>query len=360
MKMYGAEVSYFSGKLRSYLDWKGLEYEEVPASRDIYVHKILPNIGWLVIPVIEMPDGTFLQDTTEIIRRFEADHPLPPAIPRGPKRTLASLLLELYGDEWLVLPAMHYRWNHNRDFAVAEFGALSAPSMPATEQIAIGERIAKPFAEALPALGVSNATIPAIEQSYLGLLRELERHFSVHDYVLGAAPSLGDFSLFGPFYAHLYRDPASGELMRQRAPAVARWVERLRGARDRGKHMGDDDDTLPATLLPVLRRACDEHLPVLLDTVREVENHARTHKERELTRAIGFHRFQLGEATGRRAVFPYTQWMLQNLVDRLHSYSGGDQQNATEFLSEIGAGELCSLRFFARVRRENFQLVLDR
>ncbi|MCY6380913.1 glutathione S-transferase family protein [Hoeflea prorocentri] len=360
MKMYGAEVSYFSGKLRSYLDWKGLDYEEVPATRDVYVHKILPNIGWLVIPVVELSDGTFLQDTTEIIRRFEAAHPSPPAIPGGPRRTLASLLLELYADEWLVLAAMHYRWNYNRDFAISEFGALSAPAMPAGEQLAIGERIAKPFAEALPALGISEATIPAIEQSYLGLLRELERHFSVHDYVLGAAPTLGDFALFGPLYAHLYRDPASGELMRQRAPAVVRWVERVRSAKDRGTHISSDEDALPATILPVLRRACSEHLPVLLDTVREIEKHAATHRERELPRAIGFHAFTLAEATGRRAVFPYTQWMLQNLCDRLQSYSGDDEQSALTFLSEIGGGDLSSLRIKSRVRRENFQLILDR
>eukprot|EP00959_Pyramimonas_sp_CCMP1952_P409564 8583323-Pyramimonas_sp.AAC.2 len=37
-------------------------------------------------------------------------------------------------------------------------------------------------------------------------------------------PSLGDVALMGPFYAHLYRDPVPGHLMKTRAPLVARWV----------------------------------------------------------------------------------------------------------------------------------------
>ncbi|MDA4843915.1 glutathione S-transferase family protein [Hoeflea poritis] len=358
MIMYGAEVSYFSGKLRAYLDWKGLEYKEIQASRDIYIHKILPNIGWLVIPVIERENGTYMQDTTEIIRSLEAEYPEPPVLPAGPVQAIASMILELYGDEWLVLPAMHYRWNHNREFAIAEFGALSAPGLDADAQRAVGERIAKPFAGALPALGVSNGTTEAIEESYMALLRELERHFSVHHYVLGRAPSLGDFGLFGPLYAHLYRDPASGALMREKAPAVAGWVERMRGATHRGQSMSGAD-AVPTTLLPVLRRAMDEHLPVLLDTVRQVAQFAKTTADRELPRAIGFHQFRLGEATGQRAVFPYAQWMLQHVVDKIQSVAADERSSVMKFLDEIGATELAKLRFTTRVRRKDFQLILD-
>ncbi|WP_136661102.1 glutathione S-transferase family protein [Nitratireductor sp. XY-223] len=359
MRMYGAEVSYFSGKLRAYLDWKGLDYAEIPASRDVYIHKILPNIGWLVIPVIERDDGAYMQDTTEIIRRLETEVPEPPVLPAGPIQALASMILELYGDEWLVLPAMHYRWNHNRDFAIAEFGALSAPDLPPEEQRAVGERIAKPFAGALPALGINPATTEAIEESYLALLRELERHFSVHDYVLGRAPSLGDFGLFGPLYAHLFRDPESGALMRSKAPAVVRWVERIRSAADRGRAMQGGTDAVPSTLLPILRRAMSEHLPVLLDTVEQVAAFAHSASDRNLPRAIGFHSFRIGDAAGQRAVFPYVQWMLQHVVDKIQSVPPDERPAVVRFLEDIGAGALAELRFKTRVRRQDFQLVLD-
>ncbi|WP_419913517.1 glutathione S-transferase family protein [Hoeflea sp.] len=358
MKMYGAEVSYFSGKLRAYLDWKGLEYTEIPASRDVYIHKILPNIGWLVIPVIERQDGTFMQDTTEIIRRLEIEYPDRPVLPAGAVQAIASMILELYADEWLVLPAMHYRWNYNRTFAIEEFGALSAPGLDPEEQRRIGERIAEPFAGALPALGITGSTIEAIEGSYLALLRDLERHFSVHNYVLGRAPSLGDFGLFGPFYAHLYRDPESGALLRDKAPAVVRWIERMRGSSDRGQFMSGAD-TIPTTLLPVLKRAVAEHLPVLFDTVDQVARFARKATDRDLPRTIGFHRFQIGDAIGQRAVFPYVQWMLQHVVDRIQSVPAEERPSVLAFLDQIDAGAMAELRFTTRVRRKDFQLVLD-
>ena len=69
--------------------------------------------------------------------------------------------------------------------------------------------------------------IPAIEQSYRRLLGELDAHFRDHDFLFGGRPSIGDFGLIGPMYAHLYRDPYPGKLMRETAPNVAAWVERM-------------------------------------------------------------------------------------------------------------------------------------
>ncbi|MEX3008803.1 glutathione S-transferase family protein [Hoeflea sp. TYP-13] len=360
MIMYGAEVSYFSGKLRAYLNWKGVDFEEIQASREIYVGKILPNIGWPVIPVVELQDGTFLQDTTEIIRYIEELYPEPPVLPKKPTPVLASLLLELYGDEWLVLPAMHYRWNYNRDFAIAEFGALAAPDATPDEQRNVGERVAGPFAGALPALGIDKTTGQAIENSYLALLDELDHHFAAHDYVLGSAPTLGDFGLYGPLYAHMYRDPKSGEIMKQRAPNVCRWVECLRDGKDRGKALDSDIDTVPDTLLPILKRAMREQLPVLVDTVAQVEQFAANAADNKLPRAIGFHQFNLGEATGQRAIFPYAQWMLQHVTDQLHSVTPQDHSAVSDFLDKIEAGPLRELQITSRVKRTNFQLYLDR
>ncbi len=36
-------------------------------------------------------------------------------------------VIEAYADEWLKIPAMHYRWTKNRDWAISEFGRLSRP-----------------------------------------------------------------------------------------------------------------------------------------------------------------------------------------------------------------------------------------
>ena len=50
--LYGADHSLFTGKVRAYMRYKGLNWEERPASRDVYLDIILPNVGAPIIPVL--------------------------------------------------------------------------------------------------------------------------------------------------------------------------------------------------------------------------------------------------------------------------------------------------------------------
>ena len=97
--VYGAELSYYSGKVRAYMRWKDIPFSEIRPSQDIYRNEIVPAVGYPVIPVIKLNDGTIIQDTTDIIDFFEAHVNGPSVYPEGPKQRLAALLLELYGDK---------------------------------------------------------------------------------------------------------------------------------------------------------------------------------------------------------------------------------------------------------------------
>lgn len=59
----------------------------------------------------------WVQDTSEIAGFLERAHPAPRAIPgpETPCQRLASFLLELLADEWLVVYAFWERWHHGRD-----------------------------------------------------------------------------------------------------------------------------------------------------------------------------------------------------------------------------------------------------
>ena len=73
---YGAEVSYFSGKVRAYLRYKRIPFSEITPTRDIYRDVILARVGWPVIPVVVTPEDETWQDSSEIIdnsRRREAE-----------------------------------------------------------------------------------------------------------------------------------------------------------------------------------------------------------------------------------------------------------------------------------------------
>lgn len=358
--LYGAEISYFTGKVRAYLRWAGIPFEEVLADAAVYRDIIVPGVGAAVIPVLRTPEGALLQDSTEIIDALDARQQQGGAAlsvyPRTPLQQLVALLLETYGDEWLVIPAMHYRWHHNRDWAIAQFGALNAPGATPEEQRAIGARRAGPFAAAAELLGATPPLHAAVEASYEALLAELDAHFARHDAVLGGAATMADFGLIGPLYAHQWRDPASGALMRRLAPNVARWVEQLqlRPQALRGALLADDQ--VPDTLRPVLRRLAREMLPVLVDSARRVAAWMAEHPGEPLPRALGTHAFTLEGVQGERIVRPYSLWMLQRVRDHLRALDGADRARAEVLLHEVGAQALIDFPDPPRLARDRLSV----
>jgi glutathione S-transferase len=335
--LYGARISYYTGKVRAYLDWKGLPYTEVSATAEVYGSIVLPRVGVPVIPVVVTPEGDTLQDSTHIIETLEQRHGAPSITPGGGVQRLVAALLELYGDEWLIIPAMHYRWHHNRDWALQAFGQLNAPEAPLAQQRAIGAERAVPFAKAAQLLGANTPAMQsAIEHSYEALLDELNAHFARYDYVLGSRPSIADFGLYGPLYAHQYLDPASGALMRAKAPHVVRWVQRLetQAAPRSGDFLANDD--VPDTLEPVLRRQMHEQWPVLVDTACRLRPWLADHPGEVAPRVLGQHSFTVAGETGERIVRPYSLWMAQRARDIYLALQGRERARADALLARVG------------------------
>ncbi len=355
--LYGGQLSYFTGKARAYLNWKGVDYEERLATRDIYASTIIPRIGYPMIPLLITPDDEAIQDTTEIIDYFEAREPASSVIPTGAKQRLAAHLLELFGDEWLVIPAMHYRWAHNRDFAYSEFGKITAPELVGDAQFEAGKKAAEKFQGVVAVLGATPEMAPAIEESYEALLDELNAHFSVHPYLFGSRPSIGDFGLVGPLYAHLYRDPASGDLMKSRAPEVAKWVERMQSPPEPKGGAFLANDEIPETLLPVLRRMMREQGPCLVNLVEQLSAWKQANPGTDIPRMIGMQPFTVEGKTAQRIVLPYTQWMLQHATDYFASLEGDARDAVVGLLESIGGEWLTDLDIPAPVKRENHKLV---
>lgn len=357
--LYGSPISYFTGKVRAYLDWKNIPYAEVLSSADVYRDVILPKVGFPVIPVVTSEAGEVFQDSTDIIEALEQRHSGPSIIPSGGVQRLAAALLELYGDEWLVIPAMHYRWHYNREWAMRLFGELNAPHATPEEQLAIGTKRAGPFAQAAMLLGASTPQMQAaVERSYEALLAELDTHFQAMPYAFGTRPSMADFGLYGPLYAHQYRDPTSGELMRKLAPNVVRWVLRLES--QQAPLQGDfvSDDQVPVTLAPVFQRQMREQMPVLVDSAQRLHDWLADHPGEQIPRAIGKHAFELEGVAGERIIRPYSLWMMQRARDVYLSLEGVERKNADEWLTSVG-GE--RFRVFAdppRLKRSGLSVAL--
>lgn len=356
-QLIGAQVSLYTGKVRAYLDYKAIPYDEVPATRDVFRDVIVPRTGVRFIPVLLSEDDVAIQDSTAIIDHLEARYPTPSVYPAGPLQRWVALLLECYGDEWLVIPAMHYRWNvpENRAFAIAEFGKLSAPEASLEEQVSIGERLAGPFAGALGPLGVSPQNVAEVEASYLHFLSDFEQHLREHLFLFGSRPSIADFSFYGPLYAHLYRDPASGRLMREHAPGVARWVERMRAPRPRsGEFIADD--AVPSTLVPILARMFCEQIPVLESAQKALASMGPEALGRPLPRAIGRHSFRIGEAMSERAIYTFNLWRWQRAADQFQLLPAAERARAAELVRTAGGGAWITQPAAPRLTRENNQL----
>ena len=59
--------------------------------------------------------------------------------------------------------------------------------------------------KAAVAFGVTPETKPDIEAAYHDTMAELDAHFSAHPYLLGGAPTIGDYGLFAALYPHWAR-----------------------------------------------------------------------------------------------------------------------------------------------------------
>ena len=142
-------------------------------------------------------------------------------------------------------------------------------------------------------LGCTPDTEQAWWASMENILGLLDEHFHQHDFLLGGQPSLGDFGLLGPLYAHLFRDATAGFMLRTGHPIVAEWVERCNGTNvearsydqklyslnesgelvgrpatsDGGERLGNDE--VPNTLDAVVSVFFDEMWPMLVSTMQE-------------------------------------------------------------------------------------------
>ncbi|MCC2618089.1 glutathione S-transferase [Aestuariibacter halophilus] len=333
--LYGTPFSFYTAKARAYFQVKGIPFEEVFATAKVYKSVIKPRTGVQMIPVVATPDGEYLQDTAAIIDALEQRHPEPAILPSTPRQRMLCLLLEAWADEWLLLPAMHYRWNHdNTPYIYEQFGQVAGPWLPAFIRRRLGKKLAARFAGFVPKLGIHGHVPRALEHWFENtILPALQQHFSDHDFVLGERPSLADVSLMGPFYAHLYSDPAPGKLLREKAPALCDWIERMRNVQPDEQLQWLPDDAIPNTLAPLVADVFEHLWPMLANTVVAVEEWALTYAdERALPRGIGEHQFRFGTTQANRVVLPFQQWKMQRILDAWAQLSEAQQRDVQDWL----------------------------
>ncbi len=345
--LHGHDVSYFSGKVRPAFPQKSLWMREVLP--DILMIK--RRTGMSFFPAVVTPDGELWQDTSDILDRLEAAHPDPPLYPTTPVQRIVAYLVELYGDEIGMLPAMHYRWSF--DESIRKVGVdFSTP----TGNAAGGAKFAQRMAGSLPFLGISSETVPAVEAHLRELLDALCSHFEAHRFLLGDAMSLADCGLMGPFYGHLYRDAVPERLLYETAFHVCAWIERTnRPPLDQSGWL--PDDALADTLRPVLRVMADG-VPMLVAAAHAIDAWADEHGEstEPIPRAFPGLEAPYRGVTLTGGVRPYTLWMLQRSLDAYAALSHAEREQVDDALSGTGWEPLLALRPRHRLVKRDYSL----
>ena len=241
-RLFGAETSPYSLKVRSFLRYKGITFDWITRSRDTETDfRALARLA--TVPLLVSPDRPVSQESTRMLFALETSHPEPSATPEDPACAALSLILEDYGDEWLNKCMFQQRWGNKPDCDQAGLRALvqlSGGKRPRAWK-APSLQIAERMAERLPIVGAAPENWPALEASWRRFALRLNVHLKDHLFIFGGRPAFADFSLAAQFQQMLL-DPTPAEWLKDRAPFVVAWSE----------HMDDPKAGGPFATLPEL------------------------------------------------------------------------------------------------------------
>lgn len=278
IRVFGSRISYYTGKLESYLRFRSIDYELLPTVG--HYREIRAGVGAVQMPVVQLKDGRWMTDSTPMLGWFESQQDGPSIYPADPALRFAALLIEDYADEWLWRPAMHYRWSYRlgREYAsgLLDDELLTRHPLPRFfKRFMLTRRQLSGFVKGD---GVSDTTWDHVEQGYLTALDRLGAILEERAFVLGDVPTIADFGLMGPMLRHFGQDPIPAEIMRTRAPGVYEWVARVWNSRAE-QRVPELIPKIDAPLVALLTEACETHLVQLRENASAYAEGLRRYRE---------------------------------------------------------------------------------
>lgn len=258
--------------MEAYFRLKRIPYTLLPLTHPNLAKEISRHVGCSQMPAVQLNDGRWMTDSTEMIAWFEQHSEQSELTPTNVVVKFFSLILEDYADEWLWRPAMHYRWHYpvGAQFAGAHLAHEVAAGMKAPmtlKRLIITRRQRKGFTSGD---GITADQVAGVEKIYHRTLAQLESILEYQPFFLGEQPSLVDVGFAGPFIRHFGLDPVPAEIMRQTAPAVYEWIARLWNYQLSNEN-AEEATTIPDQWLPLLKEIGESYLPYLNHNLSAVQ-----------------------------------------------------------------------------------------
>ena len=253
-RLFGADLSPYSIKVRNYMRFKGIEHSWI--ARTAAGQAEFAKFARLpLIPVLVGSDDFALQDSTPIIERLEGQNPEPSIRPEDEALAYLSAVIEDYADEWVNKAMFHYRWTYLDDQRSAAERIVQMMYPQGGPEGAV-EVIRERMSSRLHHVGSSPDTLAIIESSFQRMARLIEAHLQSRPYLFGQRPALADFGLAAQV-GQLLSDPTPGAFLRAEAPQTAAWVARMDEASVAGPFEPLDD------LWPTLKPLFSEEIGAL-------------------------------------------------------------------------------------------------
>ncbi|MEM7017887.1 MAG: glutathione S-transferase family protein [Pseudomonadota bacterium] len=271
-RIFGAELSPYSVKVRSWFRYKQIPHQWLSRGDDPDIYQRLAKLP--LVPLVVTPEDQGIQDSTPIIEKLEEQFSYPSIHPEDPMTAFISVLLEEFGDEWGNKWMFHYRWAREADQKSAA-RRIAESMMPGADEAQVEQavdQIRGRMVDRVWFVGSNAQTAPQIEQSYQDMLDLLDAHLAERPYLFGGRPAFGDFGLWGQIY-NTDTDPTPGAILREKAPHVKTWVDRMLTPEAEGEF--ESWDSLAPTLAPLLsKQVGGQFLPWSVANAKALEDGA--------------------------------------------------------------------------------------
>ena len=256
-KLFGLEISPYTLKIKSYLNYKKINYRWIknPDSKELHKLAQLP-----FIPLLLKDNHEVLQDSSNIIEKIETVYSKNSIYPEDSRLIFISSLLEEYSDEWMVKHLFNYRWTYKADqnLASKRVAASSIPFyikyLPIISELVLekkAQEIKEKYSDrALSIFGIDDVNKELVETSFKRLIDLLEKHFSRFSFLFGGRPSIADFGFWGHLYGS-WMDITARNFINQR-PNLVKWLKRMENPKIEGDFVGWSDVHL--TIEPILEK----------------------------------------------------------------------------------------------------------